>query len=65
MAFIELQAEIQAYLDTIHMTADTADPKIKDILIAQANHLGGAVNCLVDELNTLTEKQEQLRALLG
>ncbi|WP_444927714.1 hypothetical protein ACJJI4_08335 [Microbulbifer sp. TRSA002] len=38
--------------------------KIRDILKVQANNLDGVVSSLVDELNALAERQEQLRELL-
>ena len=46
------------------MTADTADPKLRDMLKLQVNNLDTATNALVDELNTLNEKQAQLKELL-
>ncbi|USD19930.1 hypothetical protein [Microbulbifer variabilis] len=64
MTFIDVEAEIRACLNTIEMTADTTDPKIRDMLKVQINNLDAATNTLVDELNTLNEKQEQLRELL-
>ncbi|WP_445364941.1 LexA family protein [Microbulbifer sp. ANSA001] len=64
MTFIEVEAEIRACLDTIDMTADTADPKLRDMLKVQVNNLNAATNALVDELNSLNERQAQLRELL-
>ncbi|WP_226649429.1 hypothetical protein [Microbulbifer variabilis] len=64
MTFIDVEAEIRACLNTIEMTADTADPKIRDMLKVQINNLDAATNTLVDELNALNKKQEQLRELL-
>ncbi|QFT55565.1 hypothetical protein [Microbulbifer sp. THAF38] len=64
MTFIDVEAEIRACLNTIEITADTADPKIRDMLKVQINNLDAATNTLVDELNALNEKQEQLRELL-
>ncbi|WNZ54774.1 hypothetical protein [Microbulbifer sp. ZKSA004] len=64
MTFIEVEAEIRACLNTIDMTADTADPKLRDMLKVQVNNLDAATNALVDELNTLNEKQAQLKELL-
>ncbi|WP_444897885.1 hypothetical protein [Microbulbifer sp. SSSA005] len=51
-------------MNTIEMTADTADPKIRDMLKVQINNLDAATNTLVDELNALNEKQERLNELL-
>ncbi|WHI46777.1 hypothetical protein [Microbulbifer sp. VAAF005] len=64
MTFIEVEAEIRACLNTIEVTADTADPKLRDMLELQVNNLDAATNALVDELNTLNEKQARLKELL-
>ncbi|WP_020413304.1 hypothetical protein [Microbulbifer variabilis] len=64
MTFIEVEAEICACWNTIDMTADTADPKLRDMLKVQVNNLNAATNALVDELNSLNERQAQLKELL-
>lgn len=48
MAFIEVEAEIRACLNTVEMTVDTADPKLK-----RMPNLDAVTNALVDDLNIL------------